>query len=219
MVRGRAGRGGPVAGWVAVDAYSTRELSEATWGDFERLFSGGNGWDFCGCMYFHRGAHLSRADHPTRVEAGVRNREEKRALVAAGRAHGILVYAAAEPVGWCQFGPPAELPGVETGRRYGPAYRRATAGDGHAGEGPEVAWRITCFVVDKRHRGRGAARAALRGALDAIGRRGGGLVEAFPLVDGRPSAAHGGYLPLFEQQGFAVVAPFGAAAVLVRRTV
>lgn len=82
--------------------YTTRNLSQATWDDFERLFSRGNGWDFCGCMLFHRGRHLPKVEFPTRAEMGIRNRQEKRSLVEAGEAHGILVYAGDEPVGWCQ---------------------------------------------------------------------------------------------------------------------
>jgi hypothetical protein len=42
----------------------------------------------------------------------VRNRREKRDLVERGHAHGILVYANGEPVGWCQYGPREELPRI-----------------------------------------------------------------------------------------------------------
>ena len=123
-----------------------RELSEATWPDFERLFTGGGGWDFCGCMVFHRGHHLSRVDYPTRREAGVRNRAEHRDLVTGGRAHGILVYDGDVPVGWCQFGPTAELPG-----RLPPS-----------AELDPARWRITCLVVARSHRRRGVSRVAVR---------------------------------------------------------
>ena len=75
---------------------------------------------------------------------------------------------------------------------------------------PRPDWRITCIFVDKRHRGRGIARAGLEGALDQIARLGGGLVEAIPEVTaGRE--AQGRFLfsatvELFEQYGFARVA-------------
>jgi hypothetical protein len=40
-----------------------------------------------------------------------------------------------------------------------------------------------------------------------------------PLVDGRPSAAHGGYRSTFATQGFVTVGPFGSDQVLMRRAV
>lgn len=193
-------------------AYRTSELSVATWPDFERLFSRGNGWDHCWCVAFQR-AHSERVN--TRAEAGVRNHQYKRKLVEQGRAHGILVYADGEPVGWCQYGPRNELPISDT----------ADA---------EPGWRVTCFVVDKRHRRKGVAGLALRAALEAIGRRGGGCVEARPIaawthgptgstnvvvVEGvEPVApAHGsfgnvstcGTVSMFENEGFEAVAVVG----------
>ncbi|MEU7895949.1 GNAT family N-acetyltransferase [Nonomuraea sp. NPDC049152] len=47
---------------------------------------------------------------------------------------------------------------------------------------PRPDWRITCFYVDRRHRGLGIARVALEGALDQIAHAGGGLVEAISEV-------------------------------------
>lgn len=194
--------------------YTTRKLSRTTWTDFERLFSKGNGWDFCGCMLFHRGRHLPKATFPTRAEMGIRNRQEKRLLVEAGDAHGILVYAADEPVGWCQYGPREELSGIEASATLRTKYSEPADDHGHT-----ALWRITCFVVDKNHRGRGVARLALDAALDAIRQGGGGLVEAFPRAAGRPSAAHGGYVSMFEAAGFQAVEPFGDEHTLMRRTV
>lgn len=81
-----------------------------TWPDVERLFTPGHGWDFCACMLFQRGCHLPKSKFPTRADHQVRNLAEKKRLVQQGRAHGILVYADGEPVGWCQYGPVDELP-------------------------------------------------------------------------------------------------------------
>jgi GNAT superfamily N-acetyltransferase len=39
-------------------------------------------------------------------------------------------------------------------------------------------WFITCFVVDPRYRGLGVTAVALRAAVKAITRRGGGVIEA-----------------------------------------
>ncbi len=157
-----------------VPAYTTKELSKKTWPDFERLFSQKNGWDFCWCMHFHRPRSLPKSQSlHSRAERGVRNRREKRELVEKGCSHGILVYAKGEPIGWCQYGPKEELPRFDNSRNYrGLALER----------GKVNLWRITCFVVDKKYRKRGVASVALKAALEAIRNKGGGLVEAFPLI-------------------------------------
>ena len=210
-----------------VPAYTTKELSKNTWPDFERLFSQKNGWDFCWCMHFHRPRSLPKSQSlHSRAERGVRNRREKRELVEKGCSHGILVYAKGEPVGWCQYGPKEELPRFDNSRNYrGLALER----------GKVNLWRITCFVVDKKYRKRGVASVALKAALEAIRNKGGGLVEAFPLIQWEElcrsrirrcghAPAFGnmsthGTLSMFEKEGFKAVAPFGITNVVVRRTV
>jgi GNAT superfamily N-acetyltransferase len=208
-------------------AYTTKELSSKTWPDFEKLFSQKNGWDFCWCMHFHRPRSLPKNKRlRTRAERGVRNRREKRELVERGRSHGILVYAKREPVGWCQYGPREELPRIDNSRNY-----RGLAPE----SGKEKVWRITCFVVDKKHRKRGIASAALKATLTAIRSKGGGLVEAFPIIHWeelcRSRLRRCGHAPafgntsthgtvsMFEKEGFKAVAPFGITNVLMRRTV
>jgi GNAT superfamily N-acetyltransferase len=199
--------------------YETRELSKKTWPDFVRLFSQGNGWDFCWCMHFHRtrfspeGARLR-----TRAELGPVNRRDKKALVEKGRSHGILVYADGRPIGWCQYGPSEELPRIDKSRNY-----RKPAPEGLT----EKLWRITCFVVDKKYRGRGVASAALKAALEAIRNKGGSRVEAYPLTRWRPgtfgNVSTHGTATMFEKEGFKTIAPFSrtihSTNVLMRKTV
>jgi GNAT superfamily N-acetyltransferase len=210
-----------------VAAYTTKELSKNTWPDFVKLFSQGNGWDFCWCIHFQRPCALPKNKWlRTRAKRGVRNRREKRALVEKGCAHGILVYASGEPVGWCQYGPREELPRIDNSRNYrGLAPEPST----------ERLWRITCFVVDKKHRKRGVASAALKAALEAIRKKGGGLVEAYPMIPWEDlcrsrirrcghapafgNASTHGTQSMFEKAGFKAVAPFGLTNVLMRRSV
>ncbi len=223
--------------------YETRELSAETWPDFERLFSGGHGWDHCWCMAFQRGPRPSRQEFRTRAEVGPRNRQAKKALVDQGQSHGILVYADGEPVGWCQYGTSGELHG-RCIREPAPA------------ETSDPVWRVTCFVVDRRHRRGGVAGLALRAALEAIRKKGGGVVEAYPVAcwthgrDAAPGAvfvqgvgpvapAWGGFgnvstsgiASMFDKQGFEAVAvcsqpsarvhSYGAQGchVIMRRTI
>jgi GNAT superfamily N-acetyltransferase len=72
-----------------------------------------------------------------------------------------------------------ELPRIDAGRDY-----RKVA------PAPEIRtlWRVTSFFVDRDHRGQGVAQVALRAALDSIGKKGGGIVEAYPVVSPRMAA-------------------------------
>lgn len=202
-----------------LSAYTTKQLSKRTWRDFEKLFSQGNGWDHCQCMHFHRPCALPKEKWlPTRAERAIRNRREKKQLIDSGRSHGILVYANGEPVGWCQYGPNEELPRIDNTRIY-----RAHAPKA----GTRKLWRITCFAVLKDHRKRGVATAALHAALGSIRKKGGGLVEAYPIANWQ-SRAFGnesthGTASMFKKEGFKIVAPFAktifSTAVLMRTTI
>jgi GNAT superfamily N-acetyltransferase len=187
-------------------SYITRELTPHTWNDFEELFSRYGGvQDGCWCMYYHR-------ERPNRGkpdgERIAQNRRDHRRLVTRDAAHGILVYEGGRPVGWCQFGRTPELPRIDSGLKY-----RALG----AARDPPPDWRITCFFVDREHRRGGVAAAALAAALDAIARRGGGIVEAYPASNPRAVATWFGTVSMFQQNGFTNVAPFGRSNVLMRR--
>jgi GNAT superfamily N-acetyltransferase len=197
--------------------YQSRELSEKTWPDFEKLFSGGHGWDFCWCIAFHRIERATRTEFRTRAEVAVPNHRDKQALVQTGRAQGMLVYADGEPVGWCQYGSAGELHG--------------RSNSAPAPDSSQRVWRITCFVVDPKHRRRGVASLALHAALASIESQGGGIVEAYPVSHwthgrhgsegvrfvqgvgpvapawgGFNNVSYSGTVSMFEKEGFEAVA-------------
>ena len=171
-------------------AYATRPLTADTWGDFAGLVEANNGvWGGCWCMGFH----------PEGVGKGrtvAQNREAKHAHVRKGTVRQVLVYDGGDCAGWCQYGPPAELPAIKNPKAY------------NAGLTELPDWRIGCIVTGKGHRRTGIARAAVAGALAAIKEAGGGLVEAYPeQVEGREPQRgayfHTGPENLFEEFGFA----------------
>lgn len=173
-------------------AGAVRALSPETWPDFAALVERHHGvWGGCWCLEFHSDGKLR--------DAGRRDRKARH--VQNGTAHAALVYADDTCVGWCQFGPPDELPRIKHLRVYR--------------EGLETLpdWRITCFFVDKAHRGRGVASAALAGALQQIARLGGGRVESYPedVANRSVSASflYNSRVAMFEHQGFERVRPLG----------
>ncbi|HXQ15256.1 MAG TPA: GNAT family N-acetyltransferase [Caulobacteraceae bacterium] len=168
--------------------YTVKPLDSFTWHDFARLAERHNGvWGGCWCMGFH-------AKGPGWGVSAAMNRSEKEQLVAERRAHAALVFAGRECVGWCQFGPTAELPRIKSLKAY------------EAGLSVLPDWRITCFFVSRRHRGKGVAAAALDGAIAEIARHGGGTVESYPddVEDAKLARGfgHNATVAMFERRGF-----------------
>src|SRR3989442_15214819 len=95
-------------------------------------------------MYHQRPRSSPEIKQPrTRAERAVKNRQEKRELVENGCAHGVLVYAKGEPVGWCQWGSREDPPHLHSTPRP-----PTPPPEHHA----HPLWRITCPVLPKHYR-------------------------------------------------------------------
>lgn len=183
--------------------YVAQTLDAGTWPAFAELVERNNGiFGGCWCIGYH--PECGRKD--------ISHRAVKEERVRTDRAHAALVFdESGLAQGWCQYGTPEELSNIKHRRKY----------DQEPPPLPD--WRITCFYVDRKHRGQGIARIALDGALDQVAERGGGLVEAIPEVTaGRE--AQGRFLfsatvELFEEFGFARVRQVGKHAWIVTRQV
>ena len=180
-----------------------RELGRETWLDFARIVEKHNGvWGGCWCVAFH----LKRSEEKQWTG---KHRALKEKLVRANQSHAALVYDGADVVGWCQFGPPVELPGRMSG------YGRLDAAP------PD--WRITCFFVDRDHRREGVAKAALEGALRIIGAKGGGTVDGYPIdTRGKPYSSSflwGGTEAMFAELGFRPLGALGTSKWMMRKVI
>lgn len=147
----------------------------------------------------------------------VRNKSDKKLLVQAGGAHGILLYDGDDPIGWCAYGLRQEFPRIDNGRNY---KRLELKGE------PEKLWRITCFFVDRDYRKRGVAKLALRAALNSIKNKGGGVVEAYPVTQKSAKAWSKwsnwfwfGTESMYEREKFKVIGELGPHHLLMRRTI
>jgi GNAT superfamily N-acetyltransferase len=169
-------------------ALTTKPLSPDTWPAFARLVEKHNGiFGGCWCISFHLDPVGEKV--PSKYY-----RKMKETRVRERRAHAALVFDGRDAVGWCQFGPTAELPNIRSRKAYEEGLK----------EFPD--WRITCFFVDRERRGGGIATVALREALSMIARLGGGTVEAYPedYTGQKISSSFlcSGTLGMFEKAGF-----------------
>jgi len=187
-------------------AHSIEPLTLQTYPLWLALARKHNGvWGGCYCSYFHGDTeHTVKRDHD--------GPEFKRRLVAEGVAHAALVVDDGAAIAWCEYGTPIELPNIYHRKQY------------DAGESRPAPWRITCFFVDRDHRRSGVAREALDGALQLIGRAGGGEVVSFPneLADGKRTSSsflHNGTRSMFEKAGFTFERRIGKNKTVMRTTV
>lgn len=164
--------------------YSIKPLDTSTWVAFAALVEANNGiFGGCWCMGFH-------PDDDTTPARSKRERKYER--VMAGTAHAALVFDGDKCVGWCQFGPPDEVPRIKNRRSY----------EVELTDPPD--WRIACCYVGKGHRRQGVATAALAGALELIADLGGGIVEGYPEpADSVPAGfLYNGALSTYQRAGF-----------------
>ena len=190
---------------AATGTYTIRPLTAETWDAFAALVEKHNGvWGGCWCIYFH-------PDGPERGQGAEANRALKRRLVEDGKAHAALVFDGEAAVGWCEYGTPEELPSIYHRKQYEQELDLL----------PD--YRLTCFFIDRDHRRRGVAGAALRGALDLIAHAGGGVIEAYPrdTQGKRFSGSHlyNGTRSQFEKAGFDYVRGKGQFNCVMRTTV
>ena len=96
--------------------YSTKQFSERTWSDFERLFEThpAPGAYPCWCMHCHWRGPEVKSKGDSRAKLIERNRREKKTLVKQGRSHGILVYAHGEPLAGVSMGRVRNYRGLTT---------------------------------------------------------------------------------------------------------
>lgn len=164
-------------------------LTEALWPAFEELLAGSGGAAArCWCMAWRLGPSYRR--RPV-----ARNRDDFRAVVAAGPPPGLLALGDDDlAVGWCQVTPRSAVPALER------PWRLRAVDD-------VPVWAITCFYVRKGQRRQGVASALVSAAVALARAAGAPAVEAYPL-DGAvsPSSTSTGYVSTFLRAGFVEVA-------------
>ncbi len=180
---------------TAVLQVDTRELSPALWPELEKLFGEKGACAGCWCMFWR----LEEGERFRDVQGAAAKRRMKK-LVQEGSAEGVLAFSEGEPVGWLALGKRTDLAKLDRA----PSLKCEDAAQ---------VWSLPCFFVKRDFRGQGVATALLAAGLKALARRGARVVEGYPAKPAKragqiPAAfAFTGTVPLFEKQGFKVVAP------------
>lgn len=181
---------------VARNELSIVPLTPDRLADLAALFEQGGDPKWCWCAYYRvRSTDFSKGSqtrHRSVMEASAAN------VALDGRAPGLVAYERDEAVGWISIGPREDYERLAHSRVLAPLDETPV-------------WSIVCFVVGRRSRGRGVARALLAAGVDYAREHGARMLEAYPVEipdSGRiPSAnVYRGTLSMFEAAGFELVA-------------
>jgi GNAT superfamily N-acetyltransferase len=164
-------------------------LTPELWPAIVQLFGDNGACGGCWCMFWR----VEKGERYADVRGAPARRRFKR-LVLDGKAHGVLAFAADEPVGWCAFQRRVELPRLDRA----PSLRIADA---------DRVWSLPCFFIKPGWRGRGVATQLLAAAERALRDQGAEVLEAYPVLatPERKLAntdAYTGVTGMFEAAGF-----------------
>lgn len=181
-------------------------LTPARWRDFERLFGERGACGGCWCMWNRLPLSLYMK------QRGTANKRAMRRIVQNGPPPGLIAYAGKEPVGWCAVAPREAYPKLENSRVLARVDERPV-------------WSVTCFFIARPWRHKGVSTELLRAAAKFVRRRGGRILEGYPM-DPRPGKAMAtlawawsGMLPTFTRAGFREVERRSPTRPIVRRKV
>jgi GNAT superfamily N-acetyltransferase len=178
-----------------------RPLTPGRWPDLVRLFGPRGACAGCWCMYWRR----RRSEFVRGKGAG--NRSAFRRIVLSGEVPGVLAYDGPEPVAWCAVAPRQAYPVLGNSRILEPV-------------DDEPVWSITCLFVHRDYRRNGVTVPLLRAAVDHVGRKGGRVVEGYPIEPKKgdiPAVfAWTGLASAFRKAGFKEVARRSATRPIMR---
>ncbi|MBP6736434.1 MAG: GNAT family N-acetyltransferase [Rhodobacteraceae bacterium] len=164
--------------------------------DFTDLFGPGGACYGCWCTYFRLPPKLRQAMN------GDAKRDHMLTRIAAGPPPGLLAYDGAQPIGWMQIGPRADIPQWNNPNRSSTPLPDAPADD------PGV-WAVSCFFFRSKARGRGLSTAMLNAGIAHARANGARMIEASPMDHAKQSKSVGlfvGSTSTFLRAGFAEVA-------------
>lgn len=126
---------------------------------------------------------------PDEVKAAPKGSDRKplmKARIKAKTTVGLVGYLEGEPVAWVSIAP------RETYRDLG----------GPEAETGEKIWSLACMYIHRKRRGEGHGMELIEAARAYAKKRGGTVLEAYPVDPKSPSYRFMGFVPAFERLGF-----------------
>jgi len=170
-------------------------VTQERWADLEQLFESRGTPKGCWCMIFRAGVQ-GRVPPPN----GAARKEALRQLVSSGAPVGLLGYADGVPVAWCSVAPRAGFRGLAV-----------------VGKQEDPVWSVTCFFVRRELRGSGVSRQLLRAAIAEARAAGATALEAYSVDPESPSYRFGGFLSLYQREGFRELGLLGSRRHVMRK--
>jgi GNAT superfamily N-acetyltransferase len=178
----------------AANRLSFRPVTPARWDDFEALFSSRGAPSYCWCMAWRT------TPEEARHHSGAARKPMMQGRVIAGTTVGLVGYLEGEPVAWVSIAP------RDTYRELG----------GPEAEGREKIWSLACMYIHRKLRGRGHGLELIAAAKAYAQKRGGTVLEAYPVDPDSPSYRHMGFVPAFEKLRFRKVGLAGSRRHVMR---
>jgi GNAT superfamily N-acetyltransferase len=123
-----------------------------------------------------------------------------KARIMDGTTVGLIGYLEGEPVAWVSIAP------RETYRELG----------GPPAEEGEKIWSLACMYIHRKLRGEGRGLDLIKAAKAYAKKRGGTVLEAYPVDPKSPSYRFMGFVPAFERLGFEEVGKAGSRRHVMR---
>lgn len=171
-----------------------KPVTKARWAEFEALFESKGAPSYCWCMSWRT------TPEEARQHSGPERKPMMRERIMVGTTVGLLGYLKGEPVAWVSIAP------RETYRELG----------GPAAESGEKIWSLACMYVHRALRGAGYGQDLIEAAKAYASKRGGTVLEAYPVDPDSPSYRFMGFVPAFERLGFKAVGKAGSRRHVMR---
>lgn len=162
-------------------------LTADHWHELEKLFGERGAYGGCWCMWWRSSRKAFEQCQ------GEQNRQAFKQVVDNGEVPGLLGFIEGAPVAWCAITPRENLESLGRSRVLKPLDEKPV-------------WSLTCFYIDKHHRGEGLAAQMIEAAKSWVRSQGGSIMEAYPSVPKNghmpPVNSFMGIPVLFERAGF-----------------
>jgi GNAT superfamily N-acetyltransferase len=175
-----------------------KPVETSNWRDLETLFESRGGPKHCWCMVWRRSSEEAKNQDGKFRKSLLKDRVDCNIPI------GILAYADGKPIAWCSIAP------RDTHR---PTMAKVLSGDSQ-----QNVWSLVCFYVQSKFRNQGVMRQMIGAAADYARAQKATILEAYPVERDSPSYRFGGFVEVFDEEGFERIGEAGIRRKVYRLT-